>query len=272
VTASGGSLEVRSYGSVGPAVVVLHGGPGAQGSAAGLARALASRFRVLEPLQRRSGDVPLTVAQHVADLSAIVPASALIVGHSWGAMLGLSFAAVHPDRVAALALVGCGTYDLQSRALYEARVEALLGPAGRSSASRLWALIGPERDPSRRDAALAEVGRLYARIQVVDPIEDEEPIEIDGAGNAETWADAIRLQREGIEPERFAAITAPVLMLHGTADPHPGPETCDRLRRFVPQLEYMELEGCGHEPWRERAGRAPFIATLAAWLEARAAV
>lgn len=71
-------------------VLVLHGGPGAPGSAAGLARALAGTFHVIEPLQRRSGGPSLTVARHVADLAQVVarceepPA---LVGHSWGAML-----------------------------------------------------------------------------------------------------------------------------------------------------------------------------------------
>ena len=54
-------IEVRRYGAGGRTVVVLHGGPGAPGSASGLGHALAPHFRVLEPLQRRSGLVPLTV-------------------------------------------------------------------------------------------------------------------------------------------------------------------------------------------------------------------
>src|SRR5688500_20412214 len=92
------SIRVRQYGSRGPNVVVLHGGPGAPGSAAGLARALADDFSVLEPHQRRSGIVPLTVSQHVEDLAGIAPPGSAIVGHSWGAMLGVSFAAWFPDR------------------------------------------------------------------------------------------------------------------------------------------------------------------------------
>ena len=86
-------IQVRRYGSSDPTVVVLHGGPGAQGSAAGLARSLARDFKVLEPLQRRSGNVPLTVEQHVEDLAAVAPKPAILIGCSWGAMLGLSYAA-----------------------------------------------------------------------------------------------------------------------------------------------------------------------------------
>jgi pimeloyl-ACP methyl ester carboxylesterase len=77
-------IQVRKYaGSDGP-VVVLHGGPGAAGSLAGLAMTLAPDCEVWEPLQRRSGEVPLTVDRHVADLHDIAPDPATIVGHSWG--------------------------------------------------------------------------------------------------------------------------------------------------------------------------------------------
>jgi pimeloyl-ACP methyl ester carboxylesterase len=114
-------IEVRRHGTAGPLAAVLHGGPGAPGSAGSLARALAEGFRVLEPLQRRRDDRPLTVARHVADLERVLPEPTALVGWSWGAMLALSFAARHPSRATSLVLVGCGTYDLQSRAVYRSR-------------------------------------------------------------------------------------------------------------------------------------------------------
>src|SRR5690349_16643701 len=126
-------IEVRRWGGErggregGQSVVVLHGGPGAPGSAAGLARALAPFFHVLEPLQRRAGSVPLTVARHVEDLAAVAPEPATLVGWSWGAMLGLSFAARYPSRVSRLVLVCCGTYDVASRALLRQTLDRRLG-------------------------------------------------------------------------------------------------------------------------------------------------
>src|SRR4051812_12073313 len=104
-----GALRVRAYGTTGSVVVVLHGGPAAVGSAAPLARGLADAFRVLEPWQRSSGAEPLTVARHVADLHALVSSTCAgtrpaLVGESWGAMLALAYAAVHPDRAGPLVL------------------------------------------------------------------------------------------------------------------------------------------------------------------------
>jgi pimeloyl-ACP methyl ester carboxylesterase len=55
-------------------------------------------------------------------------------------------------------------------------------------------------------------------------------------------------------------------MVHGADDPHPGPATRDLLRRYLPRLEYRELERCGHEPWNERQAREPFLAVVREWL------
>ena len=267
MTAPEGPIAVRRYGTGGPLVALLHGGPGAPGEMASPARALASEFRALEPLQRRSGGAPLTVARHVADLAAVLPAGAALVGWSWGAMLALSFAAAHPDRVRSLALVGCGTYDEASRASYEQSLASRLGEEGRRRAEglrRQSAAAGEEE----RDRVLAALGRLLGRAQACDPLPEEEgePLWVDARGHAETWADARRLQAAGVEPAAFAAVACPVLMLHGDDDPHPGPATCDLLRRFVPQLRYRGLPFCGHKPWAERRAREPFLAALGEWL------
>ena len=65
-------MRVREYGTDGPRVVVLHGGPGAPGHMAPVARGLADAFRVLEPYQRGSAERPLTVTRHVEDLRELV--------------------------------------------------------------------------------------------------------------------------------------------------------------------------------------------------------
>src|SRR5262249_29114197 len=91
----------------------------------------------------------------------------------------------------------------------------------------------------------------------------------DAAGHEETWRDVLRRQDSGLEPRSFEAISAPVLMLHGAEDPHPGAMIRDSLLPYVPQLEYVEITRCGHEPWRERQGRASFLGALGAWLAER---
>ena len=259
-------IEIRKYaGSDGP-VVVLHGGPGAPGSSAGLAAELAPDFEVWEPLQRRSGEVPLTVDRHVADLHDIAPDPAKIVGHSWGAMLGLSYAARYPAAVRAMALVGCGTYDTASRAEYERRFEVKLGDAGRRRGRELRIAMERARGRAERDEVLARRGAFAAEVQAVDLLpETEPPLRADAAGHDETWRDVLRRQATGLEPQSFGVIESPVLMLHGDDDPHPGTMIRDALLPHIPQLEYVGVPRCGHEPWRERHGREPFLRALGDW-------
>ena len=79
----------------------------------------------------------------------------------------------------------------------------------------------------------------------------------------------MRLQEESVYPAAFAAIDAPVLMLHGTVDPHPGRMIRASLEPHLPQLEYHEWERCGHYPWLEKAAREEFFAVLREWLTRR---
>jgi pimeloyl-ACP methyl ester carboxylesterase len=234
-------MRVRTYGQSGPLAIALHGGPGAPGVMAPVARALADRFRVLEPFQRSSGPEPLTVARHVADLRELVEslgedARPALVGSSWGAMLALAFAAAHPDLAGPLALIGCGTFDPAARARFNETLEARMDAGLRQ---RLAALGEDE---------LAERGRLILPLYCCDAVtEDLELEECDARGHRE-----------------------PAIMLHGAEDPHPGRMILASLRSHMPQLEYREWARCGHYPWIERAARDDFFACLRSWLTAAA--
>jgi len=215
---------------------VLHGGPGAPGSAGALADLIADPARVLEPWQRAT-----SVSGHVEDVRSFIDAQCdaapVLVGHSWGAMLALVFAAAHPRDVLGVCLVGSGTFDLQSRAVFELA-------------------LGTESD--------AMVDRIYN----VDPLPEDarDATVFDEHAHEHSWNDMLRLQGDGTYPASFSAIAVPVLMLHGAADPHPGRMIRDSLLPFLPQLEYRELDRCGHYPWRERDARDDFVRQAREWL------
>lgn len=220
----GEQIRVRVHSNEGPTVIVLHGGPAAPGSAAPLARGLAGAFRVLEPWQRGSGEEPLTVARHVADLHEVVLSCGLarpaLVGELWGAMLALAYAAAHPESAGPLALVGCGTFDPEARAQIGATLEARTSPELRRRLERIPEEIS---DPLARMARRYELTHSLYNYAPLPPEPDTEPHPpFDLRAHTETWNDMIRLQEAGVYPAAFAAIRSPVLMLHGTYDPHPG--------------------------------------------------
>jgi pimeloyl-ACP methyl ester carboxylesterase len=76
----------------------------------------------------------------------------------------------------------------------------------------------------------------------------------------------VRLQAEGVYPAAFASIKVPLLMVHGTFDPHPGQLIRASMQPFLPQLEYHEWEHCGHYPWLEKATADKFFSLIREWL------
>jgi pimeloyl-ACP methyl ester carboxylesterase len=250
-------------------VVVLHGGPAAAGEAAPIARGLADSFRVLEPWQRGSSELPLTVARHVADLHELVEGRCegsrpALVGESWGAMLALAYAATHPASAGPIVLIGCGTFDSAARARMLANLEQRMDEDTRRRLERL------PKEFSDPKEMLKKRYELTRTLYMVDPVATDQGNEdcesFDVLAHNETWEDMVRLQEEGVYPAAFAAIRSPVLMLHGAGDPHPGQMIRASLEPYLPQLEYREWERCGHSPWLERAVRDQFFAVLRDWL------
>ena len=117
--------NLRVYGSPPYNVAVIHGGPGAPGEMAPVARELSSTAGVLEPLQtaaslegqvqefhdvlQESGDPPMT-----------------LIGWSWGAWLGFILASRYPDMVGKLILVSSGPFEEEYAAdITETRLKRL---------------------------------------------------------------------------------------------------------------------------------------------------
>ena len=247
-------------------MILLHGGPGGPGYMAPVGRFLGSSFRVLEPMQRASGDEPLTVDLHIADLHQVVTTSfptetPTLLGSSWGAMLALAYAAAHPEPALPLVLIGSGTFDEASRLRYKETV-----------ATRMTPEVGAELDRLRVEVTDADEC-FRQRGEAMLPLfsyetttNDLELLAGDFRGHHETWNDMLRLLGERVYPAAFAIITSPVLMLHGSHDPHPGQMIRESLEPHLPQLRYHELARCGHYPWIERHARDEFFEVLTGWL------
>ena len=176
-------------------------------------------------------------------------------------MLALAYAAAYPDRANPLVLIGCGTFDPATRRHFQALVNERMDAELRK---RLARLADEVPDPDEQLRVRAQLALLVYSYDLFTT--DLEIDKCDARGHHETWADMLRLQEEGAYPAAFAAIKAPVLMLHGSVDPHPGPLIRTSLERYLPHLEYREWDRCGHYPWLEKAVTAEFFAVLRAWL------
>ena len=259
-------IQYRAYGETGPLVFILHGGPGAPGYMAPVASELSHDFRVIEPLQRWSGAIALTVQRHIDDLQALIASvtqgdKVALVGHSWGAMLALAYAAQYLKQASCVVAVSSGTFTADSRQRMNEILSKRMSPEIRAERQSLNERIS---DPDELMRAKSRFILPLYDYDVLATQEDDE--EYDGRGNRETWDDMLNLQRQGVYPTAFKSISSPVLMLHGNYDPHPGEMIRDSLLPYLPQLEYVEWERCGHYPWLEKAVREDFFTLLRGWL------
>lgn len=68
----------------------------------------------------------------------------------------------------------------------------------------------------------------------------------------------IQCRRYGEQGPDLETIT----MIHGNLDPHPGPMIFESLAPFIDDLQYLELQPCGHTPWLEEEARDDFFELL----------
>ena len=109
----------------GDPVVMLHGNPSWSFYYRDLARALRGRYRVIAPdhigcgLSEKPGDedYSYTLKQRVDDLEALLEhlqlrARITLVVHDWGGMIGMAYAARHPERIARLVILNTAAFHL----------------------------------------------------------------------------------------------------------------------------------------------------------------
>jgi pimeloyl-ACP methyl ester carboxylesterase len=257
----------RRYGASPYTIAVIHGGPGAPGSVAPVARALADRWGVLEPLQTAD-----SVTGQVAELAqaltnhAAVPAT--LVGHSWGALLSYLVAAHHPALVRKVVLIGCPPFTAADAAGIEATRLARLTPAERDRAAELQRALADPAVPDR-DATLAELGHLFGRTDAYDPIDHEDhagaasdALPVDGDIFTRVWGEASALRASGELLALAERVRCPVAAIHGDYDPHPAAGVAGPLGGALADFHLVLLRRCGHEPWTERHARDAFYRAL----------
>lgn len=248
---------LRRHGQPPYGVAVLHGGPGAAGEAAPVARELAARgYGVLEPFQSAQ-----SVVGQVRELKDILeqygtPPLAL-VGCSWGAWLACLLAAEFPALVSRLVLVGSGPFTAEDAAQILPRRLARL-----SDADALLLKKSLETkdlgDPATRDRVM----ELLARCDSYNPLPQGDAVDFDPRIYEGVWPQAAELRRSGELLRRVRTLQCPVVAIHGVDDPHPAAGVEVPLKAALRDVRFVPLERCGHQPWAEREARSAFYREL----------
>lgn len=256
-------LKCRLYGeNNSQTVILIHGGPAAFGNMKIIAENIQDDFRVVEPKQRTESSNEITVKHHIEDLKEIVERftndnnKPSLLGHSWGAMLALCYAAEYSDTISSVVIVGCGTFDEMSRSKMKSIISERLTKEIRDELEKI------DNSNLSIDEKLSKKGKVINKIYNYDNFEDNSVIECSAKAHEKSWNDMMKLQKEGVYPKTFDNITIPVLMLHGKYDPHPGNLIYNNLKKYIPKLEYISYEKCGHSPWLEKSFYREFYYNL----------
>lgn len=262
-------MNVRLYGKKPYGVAVIHGGPGAPGSVAAVARELSKDHGVLEPIQTRTSvegqvlELWGTLQQHGAP-------PVTLIGHSWGAWLAFLTAAEYPSMVRKLILVDSGPFK-------ESYVQELaanrLGRLSQDEQAEFRQLLNdlPVARASDKEKLMSRLEALVSKTDDFDPMiietDSQDRIRVDADMYQAVWNEAAELRRSGRLVEYANEIVCPVVAIHGTHDPHPAEGVKKPLGGILKPFRFVLLENCGHSPWKERQARDEFYTILREELE-----
>ena len=253
--------NLRKYGKTPFSVAVIHGGPGAGGEMAPVARELASDFGVLEPIQTATSlkgqlEELKTVLEKNADLPVI------LIGFSWGVWLSFIFAAKNHEFVKKLILIGSGPYEEKyAEKILETRLKRLSKIERAEAESLMEVLKNPTHKNRKSD--FIRIGALFSKADTYNPApEESEPIDFSGDIFHSVWKDGAELRKSGKLLEMGKQIRCPVVAIHGDYDPHPAEGVQKPLSAFLKNFRFIMLKHCGHKPWVEREAKEQFFRIL----------
>jgi pimeloyl-ACP methyl ester carboxylesterase len=253
----------RVYGKAPYRVALIHGGPGAPGSIAPVARELSKTASVLEPLQTKDSiDGQVEELRKVLEENAALPV--ILVGHSWGAWLSYIVAARYPELVKKLVLIGVGPFEEKYAENITSTRLNRLSEAERAEIIKLIDTINGD-EKGDRDKAMARFGEMMARADTYEPLPPEtepEPLPASEEINRKIWAEAQQMRVSGELLETGKKIKCPVVAIHGDYDPHPAEGVEKPLSKIVKDFRFILLKKCGHEPWHEKRAREKFFKIL----------
>ncbi|HVN50058.1 MAG TPA: alpha/beta hydrolase [Acidimicrobiales bacterium] len=250
----------------GPAVLVLHGGPGFDHT---YFRPAFDRLRADHRLiyldhrhQGRSGRPPiatLTIEQSAEDAAALLDHlgvdRAVVAGHSYGGFVAQELALRHPDLIAGLFLIS-------------------------TTPGQLGATDDPDADPGPRPPegfveAITTIPATDAAYAAMAPIvlpyyfhrltwEEVAPTFADTRYDSAAFVRGMEVLRSWSSVDRLDRVTAPTLVLVGRHDVTTSWPQSVRIARRIPTSELVILENSGHFPWMEEPDA--FWTTTDAWL------
>lgn len=260
---AGVRLHYRSTGD-GIPLVLLSGGPGFDiAYMLPVTNFVPSGYRAILFEQRGTGrsrpaafdPTTLTLQGAVADLEALrlhmKQERLTMLGHSWGGMLAMAYAAAHPDHVDRLILVGSGGPTLEFAQWFGDNIEARLHAEDIALRDSWTAAAKTGVDPGKvaieRMRAMTP-GYFFDRKLGQGFAAELKQEQYYSDVNQRLFGEMSQHYdlREGL-----AKLQRPTLILQGHQDPM-GDKTAEQIRTAITGSTLVSIRRCGHFPWLEQ--------------------
>jgi proline iminopeptidase len=263
VSRDGFELHYRTVGT-GTPMVILAGGPGLEVDyIVPMADHLPASYQKVFLEQRGTGrsTLPevkadaLTLKLVVEDLEALrvhlKQERLLLVGHSWGGVLAMRYAAAYPDRVDRLVIIGSPGPSPRFREWFRDNIVARMRTED-VEAMQHWAAAaerGMDADKAMLEALKAMVpGYVFDRAKGLT-MAAQLP---DGMFNVQV---NMLMEANGVMGDDFTgelkSLRRPVLIVHGHQDPI-GQFCAEEIHRAIAGSQLRYIAKCGHFPWIEQ--------------------
>jgi pimeloyl-ACP methyl ester carboxylesterase len=257
-----GYLHYHEYGK-GEPVILLTGGPGAgHTQLETVAKALESNYRAILLEQRGTGSsmpVPfdkttVNISTAMSDLNLLMDhlkiTQAHLLGHSWGAMLAMTHAANHPQRVKSLLLISPGPFKLNQEifGIYGANRESRLSLEDQK---RREYIFGKVNSGNASESEQTEKYRWELAPMLYDRTTIDSLVTIINKGGLNPQTGGFIFQ--SLKPdftEGVQKFQKPIHIICGAQDP--GAFVSYEAKIYLPQAKLHWINKCGHFPMFER--------------------
>ena len=255
----GVTLYYETHGK-GVPILLLSGGPGFSSEyMLPVAQHLAKRYKAVLFDQRGTGKSLLetydaTTLDHkklVADIEALRRAlkadKLTLVGHSWGGILSMMYAAEHPDRVRALVLIDSGGPTIAGVAKFTANHTARMTGEDLKRVAEGYANVQKDHK-----AAILEITRARTPPYFHDrakALRFADALNQDSFNDKMFWPVVGQLNAAFDLRPGLKNVNVPVLIIHGKSDPL---ESAQEVHDALAGSHIEMIADAGHFPWAEQ--------------------
>lgn len=250
----------KLYGQAPYQVAVIHGGPGAAGEMAPVAKHLAQQVGVVELFQT-TYSVHAQVSELKDTLVQLCTAPITLIGYSWGAMLSILVTAEYPEIIGKLILVSCPPLESKYAAdIMQTRMERLSTEEQNQFAELVMTLNTVHAQDKlsllKKLKQLSDIADNFDPLPITDTT-DEDEVEFNADIFDSVWPEAAAMRQNGEFVHAIKRIQCPVIFIHGDYDPHPL-TAVQAAADLLDDAHIYVLNNCGHTPWIEKEAHDKF--------------